>query len=223
MDDDQLRSRLAATDPMLDGVPIDPADSPSARTLLEAIVNTELDTTPDTTADTTPGTTTPDTAGRKRWTLGALAAAAVAALAIAGAAVGGVFDGGEPNLADPPPTAEKPTVLELSGGETDPMMMSCLALDPSIIAQSPVAFRGTVDTVIGDTVTLTVDRWYQGGDAQVVTITAPLGMEALIGGIAFEPGQVYLVSAYDGVVSYCGMSGPATPELQQMYDQAFPG
>ena len=76
-------------------------------------------------------------------------------------------------------------------------------------------------SIDGDVVTLTVDEWYQGGDADVVTITAPLGMEALIGGIAFEPGQPYLVSAYDGVVSYCGMSGPATPELQQMYDDAF--
>lgn len=154
---------------------------------------------------------------RKRWTLAALGAAAAGALAFAGAAIGGVFDGGEPNLAD------DPTVLELSGGDVDPMMMSCLAVDATIVAQSPVAFRGVVDTVAGDTVTLTVDEWYQGGDADIVTITAPLGMEALIGGIAFEPGQTYLVSAYDGVVSYCGLSGPATPELQQMYDDAFPG
>ena len=238
MDDEQLRSRLAASDPLLDGVAIEPADSPSARTLLEAIMSTDLDTdtgtpdtrTPDTrTPDTgTPDTRTPDTnvvplePRRKCWTVAALGAAAAGALAFAGAAIGGVFDGGEPNLAVDPPPIEQPSVLALSGGDTDPMMMSCLAIDASIIAQSPVAFRGVVDTIEGDTVTLTVDGWYQGGDAQVVTITAPLGMEALIGGIAFEPGQAYLVSAYDGVVSYCGMSGPATPELQNLYDQAFP-
>lgn len=220
MDDEQLRSRLNASDPMLDGVPIDPADSPSARILLEAIMSTELDTPtiPDTSRGTGVGS---PTTHRKRWGLAALATAAVGALAVAGAAVGGVFDGGEPNLADPP-VVQEPTVLELSGGDVDPAMMSCLPMDASIIAQSPLAFRGLVDSVEGDTVTLTVDEWYQGGDADVVTITAPLGMEALIGGIAFEPGQTYLVSAYDGVVSYCGMSGPATPELQQMYDQAFP-
>ena len=180
-------------------------------------MSTELDT------DTTNTNPDPDSnvlalePRRKRWTLVALGAAAIAALAIAGAAVGGAFDGGEADLAD------DPTVLELSGGETDPTMMSCLPMDATIISQSPVAFRGVVDTVAGDIVTLTVDEWYQGGDADIVTITAPLGMEALIGGIAFEPGQTYLVSAYDGVVSYCGMSGPATPELQQMYDDAFPG
>lgn len=220
MDDEQLRSRLAASDPMLDGIPVEPADSPSARNLLEAIMSTELDTPTDAGRDTNVHTLAPR---RRRWTFAALGAAAVGALAIAGAAVGGVFDGGEPDLADDPPAVEAPTVLELSGGDTDPAMMSCLPIDAAIIADSPVAFRGVVDTIEGDVVTLTVDEWYQGGDADVVTITAPLGLEALIGGVAFEPGQAYLVSAYDGVVSYCGMSGPATPELQQMYDQAFPG
>lgn len=221
MDDEQLRSRLSASDPMLDGVPIDPADSPSARTLLEAIMSTELDTQTvhDAPDGTTIGSTPPP---RRRWSLAALATAAVGALAVAGAAIGGVFDGGEPNLADQP-TVEEPTVLELSGGDVDPMMMSCLPVDAAIVAQSPIAFRGVVDAVEDDMVTLTVDEWYRGADADVVTITAPLGMEALIGGIAFEPGQTYLVSAYDGVVSYCGLSGPATPELQQLYDQAFPG
>lgn len=221
MDDEQLRSRLADTDPVLDGIPVEPADSPSARTLLEAIMNTELDTRTDRDHGDAPVLALAPR--RKRWTLAALGTAAVGALAVAGAAIGGVFDGGEPNLADDPPPVEAPTVLELSGGDTDPAMMSCLAPDAGIVAQSPIAFRGVVDAVDADVVTITVDEWYQGGDADVVTITAPLGMEALIGGIAFEPGQPYLVSAYDGVVSYCGLSGPATPELQLMYDQAFPG
>ena len=53
-------------------------------------------------------------------------------------------------------------------------------------------------------------------------LTAPAGMEALIGGLDFQPGATYLVSAYDGVVSYCGLTGPATPELQAMYAAAFP-
>lgn len=225
MNDEQLRSRIAASDPMLDGVPIEPTDDPSARTLLETIMSTELDTNTSDTS-TTPTTSAPggnivSFERRKRWVVAALGAAAVGALAVAGAVVGGAFDVDEPNVAVDPPAVEDPTVLELSGGDTDPMMMSCLPMDATIISQSPVAFRGIVDTIDGDIVTLTVDEWYQGGDADVVTITAPLGMEALIGGIAFEPGQPYLVSAYDGVVSYCGMSGSATPELQQMYDDAF--
>ncbi len=47
-------------------------------------------------------------------------------------------------------------------------------------------------------------------------------VEALIGGVEFVPGQQYLITAYDGVVNYCGHSGPATPELQALFDQAFP-
>jgi hypothetical protein len=235
MNDDELRRRIAAGDPMLDGVPIDPVTSAEARHLLEAIVNTDLDTPTAPTDRSSDGSTTDRAAvggtveradrstpvrnepRRRRWTFAALGAAAAGVLAVAGAAVGGVFDGGEPNL------ASEPTVLELSGGETDPSMMSCIQIDPSIIAQSPVAFRGFVDSVEGETVTLTVDRWYAGGDADVVTITAPLGMEALIGSIDFVVGEPYLISAYEGVVSYCEMSGPATPERQQMYDEAFPG
>jgi hypothetical protein len=132
---------------------------------------------------------------------------------VAGAAIGGVFDSG----------GGEPTVLALSTGDVDPTMMSCLAPDPSIVAQSPVAFRAVVDTVDGEQVTMTVDAWYAGGDADVVELTAPAGMEALIGGLDFVPGASYLVSASDGVVSYCGLTGPATPELQAMYDAAFPG
>ena len=57
--------------------------------------------------------------------------------------------------------------------------------------------------------------------AQMATLVAPEGMEALIGGVTFEPGQQYLISATEGVVNYCGLSGPATPELQALFDQAF--
>ena len=44
MDDEQLRSRLSSSDPVLDGIAIEPADSASARTLLEDIMSTPLDT-----------------------------------------------------------------------------------------------------------------------------------------------------------------------------------
>jgi len=207
---DELRSRIAATDPMHDGVSTKPIDSAEARTLLEAIVNTHLDE-PDT-QSTEPPTQTAQKR-RPKWFAPALAVAAAAIVAVGGAAVAGVFDGGDP----------EPTVLTLSTGETDPATMSCIALDPSLVAQSPVAFRAVVDTVEGERVTMNVDTWYAGGDADVVELTAPAGMEALIGGLDFVPGETYLVSAYDGVVSYCGLTGPATPELQAMYDAAFPG
>lgn len=208
MNDDELRGRIAATDPMHDGVSTDPIDSAPARSLLEAIMNTQLDE-----PDVRPAEPPSPPSRRPRWFAPTLAVAAAAVLAVGGAAIAGVFDSG--GDADP-------TVLALSTGDVDPAMMSCLAPDASIVAQSPVAFRAVVDSVDGEQVTMTVDSWYAGGDADVVELTAPAGMEALIGGLDFVPGETYLVSAYDGVVSYCGLTGPATPELQALYDQAFP-
>jgi len=213
MSDDELRSRIAATDPMHDGVSTNPISSAQAQSLLEAIMNTELDDRA-TLANDTP-TDTSEKGRRPKWFAPALAIAAVSVIALGGAAVAGVFDSG--GGGDP-----EPTVLALSTGDADPTLASCLALDPTIVAQSPIAFRAVVDTVEGEQVTMTVDTWYAGGDADVVELTAPAGMEALIGGLDFQPGETYLVSAYDGVVSYCGLTGPATPELQSLYDQAFP-
>jgi len=212
---DELRSRIAATDPMHDGVSTNPISSAQAQSLLEAIMNTELDDRASLTDETTHRPDTSSTARRHKWFAPALAVAAVAVIAVGGAAVGGVFDSG--GGGDP-----EPTVLALSTGDVDPTLASCLALDPTIVAQSPIAFRAVVGTVEGEQVTMTVDTWYAGGDADVVELTAPAGMEALIGGLDFQPGATYLVSAYDGVVSYCGLTGPATPELQALYDQAFP-
>ena len=86
-----------------------------------------------------------------------------------------------------------------------------------------MAFAGTAAVVDGERVVLDVTRWYTGGVAQQVELTAPSGMEALTGGIPFEVGGEYLISAFGGVVNYCGLSGPVTPELQAIYDSAFPG
>jgi hypothetical protein len=48
-------------------------------------------------------------------------------------------------------------------------------------------------------------------------------MEALIGGIPFEVGGQYLVTAYDGNVNYCGFTGESTPELKDAFEEAFAG
>jgi hypothetical protein len=137
-----------------------------------------------------------------------LGAAAVAVLVLGGLAL---FNS-EP--AGPP--------LALSLGEND-ALASCIQVSPEVLAEAPLAFSGTVTTVAGETVTLEVDEWYVGGDAAVVELTAPAGLEALIGTVDFVEGESYLISAYDYTVNYCGFSGPATPELQAVYDQAFPG
>ncbi len=118
--------------------------------------------------------------------------------------------------------AESEPALELSAGGGEGMM-SCLAFDPAILADMPVAFEGTATAVDGDRVTLEVDRWFTGGDADEVVLTAPQGLEALIGGIPFEVGGEYLISATDGQVNYCGFSGEATEDLRAGFEAAFPG
>ncbi|WP_108667724.1 hypothetical protein [Euzebya rosea] len=119
-----------------------------------------------------------------------------------------------------PDTALDAAPLELSLGEGD-ALASCMALDVAVLAGMSPALAATATTVDGEAVTLSVDRWYAGGDADTVVLHAPAGLQALIGGIDFVVGEQYLITASDGIVNYCGYSGPASPELTAAFDEAF--
>lgn len=150
---------------------------------------------------------------RNRPTRRSLALATAAAVVVLAVAVPALIRDSSPEaLAGPP--------LELSLGE-GPGMAMCIEFDVAILAQAEVAFEGTVSSVDGETVALDVDRWYRGGDAATVSLTAPGGLVALIGGIDFVAGNQYLITATDGVVGYCGYSGQSTPELRSAFDSAF--
>jgi hypothetical protein len=143
----------------------------------------------------------------------------VAAVAVLVVAVGGAIalsgdNGGDPVASGPP--------MELSAGADDPMAM-CIMFSVEELAKAQVAFEGTVSSVEGETVTLDVDTWYRGGDTAQVVLNAPAGMDALLGGVPFEVGSQYLVTAYDGNVNYCGFTGPSTPELKAAFEEAFAG
>lgn len=142
---------------------------------------------------------------------------AAAALVVAGAAVVGNITGGddEPQAAATPP-------LELSLGADD-AMASCLPFDVSILSTMSPAFAATATAVEPGAVTLEVDRWYSGGDADTVILRTPNSSPALIGGFEFVAGERYLITAADGNVNFCGFSGVATPELTAAFDAAFPG
>ncbi len=198
---DELRNRLAAADPAMP-VSVDPMPDQ----LMEHIMTT---TTP--TFESEPSRA-PVRRGR-RWKLPALGGAAAAAVAavIGVAALGG----------NSPATA---TPLELTGGGGD-AMASCLPFSVDILDDMVTAFEGTVTAVEGPAVTLDVDRWYNDGTgsaAGTVVVNAPEGMEALIGGIAFETGAQYLISAdAEGNVAYCGYTAPATDDMRASFEQAF--
>ncbi len=202
---DELRNRLSRLDPVPPEVAMEPVTSQSSQHLLEEIMSSQEVAPPE-----------PDSGNKHKKAWYAAVAAAVAAAAVVIVAIGavGLFSGDtEDPVASGPP-------LELSAGVDDPMAM-CIMYSVEELAKAPVAFEGTVTSVEGETVTLDVDHWFKGGDAEQVVITAPAGMEALIGGIPFEVGTQYLVTAYDGTVNYCGFTGESTPEFRADFEEAF--
>jgi hypothetical protein len=208
MTDDPLRDRIARLDPA--------AGHATARSLLEAIMNTTL-------IDSEPIQQPAPRPRRKRWALPTL----ITAAAVAAIGVGAILlanGSGDDEVAEAPSTTVAPgklKVLELTA-PGDNVAQMCIQISPELLADMQVAFKGTVQSSEHGVVTLTIDQAYKGTDAQVATLVAPEGMEALIGGVTFEPGQQYLITATEGVVNYCGFSGPVTPELQALFDAAFP-
>jgi hypothetical protein len=197
---DELRQRLASLDPMHSGEPVTPVTSESARHMLEAIMSTS------------------DQAARPRNRWVAIAGVAAAVVAVAAIGVGVARNGGDE--ASPTTVADAVPPLELTAGGEN-IMSSCIRFSVEQLAEAPLAFEGTVTAVDGPAISLQVDHWYKGGDAATVRLNAPQGMEALIGGMPFNVGDQYLISAYDGNVNYCGFSGPSTPELKAAFDEAF--
>ena len=198
---DELKHRLRSIDPVSSDETIEPVTSATARRRLEDIMSTPPIEQP---------TRDPERS-RTPWY------AAAAAVAVAVVAIAGIITLGSTEDA---PTASEP--LELVAGPFD-AMMSCIVPSAEVLAPVEVAFAGTVSTIDGETITLTVDRWYTGGDAEIVVVRAPAGFEALTGSVPWAEGEAFLVSATGGTVNYCGLSGPATPELQAIYDGAFGG
>ncbi len=100
----------------------------------------------------------------------------------------------------------------------------CMVPSAETLGGFDTAFAGTVTSVDGGTATLTVDQWYAGGDAATVTVDAPSkDMQDLLMAVDFQEGSTYLVSANGGRVSLCGFTAQESPELQELYDQAFAG
>ena len=119
-------------------------------------------------------------------------------------------------------STEDPTTLALSVAPSD-VANSCIMFDVAYLAEMPVALAGTVTAIEPRRVTLEVDRWYRGGDADLVTIGVQDTNSVALDGVEFVEGERYLVTATNGVVNGCGFSGPATPELEQAFEQAFAG
>ncbi len=117
--------------------------------------------------------------------------------------------------------AAPPTRLELApdGG----LNASCAQITPEIIGQAEDAFRATVTSIADGVVTLSVDKRFTGDVGDTVEVAQ--GEDTVVDGapIVFENGTVYLIAATDGVIATCGFSNVDSPELEAIYEAAFPG
>ncbi|WP_183099911.1 hypothetical protein [Nocardioides pelophilus] len=200
MDEQELKARMRAADRARDAAP---ADS-WIDDLAEATMTKTNDEQPR---------------GRRTWVLAAAAAAVVATVGGGAFALTQDDDGG--NGQDEAVAAERPEELALSLPEPNAMQM-CVEFSPEVLAPLKVAFSAEVEDVEGDTVRLVPDHWYRGDTgADVVVLTAGRPEVLLEGGITFEEGKRYLVSADGDQVATCGLSGPYTDEMAAAYDEAF--
>jgi hypothetical protein len=192
-DDERLAQRLRELDPARAVAPL-----PEHR--IEDIMNIP-------TREADEGTQqTPTTTGRMRRRLVVAGLATAAAVAIVASVIVG-----QPRAGD---------TLALS--LPDPgISTACAPLAAEFIADTDVAFEGRVTAIAGDAVTMEVLHQYTGEPAS--TVTVPQGTDELIELTTerFEVGGTYLISAVDGVVTTCGMSGTSTPELKALYEEAF--
>lgn len=228
-DDDGLRARLRAADP---AASLAPAGSDRVRELLEATMSHHPSDDLRTDGPQVP-------AWWRRWpTL----VAAVAVLVLGGVAVaavvgdapdptGAVSAGDQPSTTTSSPApAEDPapgddetdlTALSLSA-DAPPPGARCRMVTVEALATMETAFAGTVRSVDEDTVTFDVDRWYAGGDIDVVEVLNPPGLGAMVEGAPdLQPGQRFLVTAFDGQVTGCGFTAPWSERLAGMFERAF--
>jgi hypothetical protein len=213
--DAALRARLSRLDPAGPAVPVDPVTSPRAADLMERAMHTpELQST-----DLEPAVDLAAARRRRRPSVWLAAAVAAAAAVIV---LGVVVLGGGSGPAGTP--EKEATTLALTLPDSSGAAGSCIQFDVAFLREMPVAFAGTVSGIDERQVTLDVDRWYRGGDADVVTLAVP-GQQssAALDGVDFRSGERYLVTATDGTVNGCGFSGPATPDLERAFDEAFGG
>lgn len=207
--DAALRRRLSDADPVAPSVPVDPVTSPRARELLERIMQTVEEPTEVFHANR-------PCRWRRRATLAA-AAAAVLAIGVGGAIV--ATHNGATSRTPPTKSATSTLALSVQGGIS---VGSCVPFDVKILRDMPVALAGTVTVADPGSVTLKVDHWYKGGNADQVTIAQPDPQSSVaLDGVTFEKGKRYLLTATNGTVNGCGFSGAATPDLAKSYQQAF--
>ncbi len=113
-----------------------------------------------------------------------------------------------------------PSVTRLTAAVTDPTA-SCAVLSPDLLTDRDTAFAARAVAVSGGEVTLEVTHRYRGSVSEQVRVEQPGDPSSEDGAAPLAAGTDYLLSADGGRLTGCGLSGPASPELQALYDTAF--
>jgi hypothetical protein len=154
----------------------------------------------------------PTTAPRSRPGLRTWLVAGAGTLA-AGAAAAAIL----PGLLAPPTV----TTLELS--DADPLTTMCLEITPDVVAAADLAFRADVTSIEGGIVSLRVTERFAGEVGDIVQVEQG-DIEPIDGApLVFVEGATYLVATDGTTIGSCGESGIVSPELEAIYDAAFPG
>ena len=200
--DDELAA-LRRSDPV-DPASLPPVASPQARALFETIVMDE----PSTSGSTRPA---------RRRPLRVAAAAAVVAAVVVGAVA---LTGGDSERS--PGEDDVVTGPITPGG---PSVGSCVeTYDLATLANRELALDGTVKSVKGDSVTLTVNRWFRGGDSDDVTLKGAstlAGITSTGSSVALDTGTRLLVAGDGGFAWACGFSQAYAPEVAANWDRVF--
>jgi len=202
-DDDAMRRRMRRADPARD---VAPAAIERLDRITETIMSSSIHTTNQTTDHTEPAASA--TPGRRLvWVISV--AVAGAAAAVAAAVVIGTGGAGSPTRLLAP---------EAVGPAT-----SCAVITAEGLAMNDLAFAATVTGIEGDEVALTVSERFRGevGDTVVVAQGTDPNLEYSTG--QFAEGQSYLVAVTGDAAASCGLTGPDSPELRALYEEAFRG
>jgi hypothetical protein len=116
-----------------------------------------------------------------------------------------------------------PTVTTLQLSTTDPLTTMCLEITPDVVAAADIAFRAEVTGIEGGVVSLRVTERFAGEVGDIVQVQQ--GDDEPIDGapLVFVDGATYLVATEGTTIGSCGESGIVSPELEAIYDAAFPG
>jgi hypothetical protein len=191
---DDTRRLIGRADPAASLAPV--SDARLTR-LTEDAMNTE--TTPRPVVHPRPGLRTWVVAGA-----GTLAAAAAAAVVL-------------PALLAP----QTVTTLQLS--DADPLTTMCIQITPDVVAAADLAFRADVTGIEGGIVTMHVTERFVGDVGDTVQVAQGEAIPIDGAPLVFVDGATYLVATQGTTIGNCGESGIVSPELEAIYDAAFPG